>query len=67
MYKNTTCNLSTDQIHLPYSISIVHYLCLIGQVYMFYIGHIDKSSLYETLFHCTVLIKKHHHHRTCKV
>jgi hypothetical protein len=40
----------------------VHYLCLIGRVYMFYVGHVDKSSLYETLFHCNILSKYHHYH-----
>jgi hypothetical protein len=40
----------------------VHYLCLIGRVYIFYVGHVDKSSLYETLFHCNILRKYHHHH-----
>jgi hypothetical protein len=39
-----------------------HYLCLIGQVYMFYVGHVDKSSLYETLFHCNMLSKHHYLH-----
>jgi hypothetical protein len=39
----------------------VHYLCLIGRVYVFYVGHVDKSSLYETLFHCNILSKHHHH------
>jgi Ni,Fe-hydrogenase I cytochrome b subunit len=40
-----------------------HFLCslyLIGRVYVFYVGHVDKSSLYETLFHCNILIKHHH-------
>jgi hypothetical protein len=27
---------------------------------MFYVGHLDKSSLYETLFHCNTLSKHHH-------
>jgi 4-hydroxyphenylpyruvate dioxygenase-like putative hemolysin len=40
----------------------VHYLSLIGRVYMFYVGHEDKSSLYETLFHCNILSKHHHPH-----
>jgi hypothetical protein len=40
----------------------VHYLCLIEQVYVFYIGHVDSSSLYETLFPCNILSKHHHHH-----
>jgi hypothetical protein len=31
-------------------------------VYVFYVGRVDKSSLYETLFHCNIL-SKHHHHR----
>jgi hypothetical protein len=44
----------------------VHYLCLIGRMYVFYVGHADKSSLYETLFHCNIL-SKHHHHRIGKV
>jgi hypothetical protein len=39
----------------------VHYLCLIGRVYMFYVGHVDKSSLYEALFHCNILSEHHHH------
>jgi hypothetical protein len=39
----------------------VHYLCLIGRVYVFYVGHVDKSSLYETLFHCNILSKHHDH------
>jgi hypothetical protein len=29
---------------------------------VFYVGHIDKSSLYETLFHCNILSKYYHHH-----
>jgi hypothetical protein len=33
--------------------------CLIGWVYVFYVGHVDKSSLYETLFHCKILSKHH--------
>jgi hypothetical protein len=37
----------------------VHDLCLIGRVYVFYVGHVDKSSLYETLFHCNILSKHH--------
>jgi hypothetical protein len=40
----------------------VHYLCLIGRVYMFYVGHVNKSSLYEILSHCNTLSKHHHHH-----
>jgi hypothetical protein len=40
----------------------VHYLCLIGWVYMFYVGHVDNSSLYETLFHCNIQNKYYHHH-----
>jgi hypothetical protein len=40
----------------------VHYLCLIGRVYVYYVGHVNKSSLYETLFHCNILSKHHHHH-----
>jgi hypothetical protein len=42
-----------------YSIFCVHYLCFIGRVYVFYVGHVDKSSLYETLFHCNILSKHH--------
>jgi hypothetical protein len=38
----------------------VHYLCLIGRVYVFYVGHVDKNSLHETLFHCNILSKHHH-------
>jgi hypothetical protein len=40
----------------------VHYLYLIARVYVFYVGHIDKNSLYETLFHCNILSKHHHYH-----
>jgi hypothetical protein len=40
------------------------YLYLIKQVYVFYVGHVDKSSLHETLFHCNILSKNHHHHAT---
>jgi hypothetical protein len=40
----------------------VHYLCLIGRVCVLYVGHVDKSSLYETLFHYTIISKHHHHH-----
>jgi hypothetical protein len=29
--------------------------------YLWLIGHVDKSSLYETLFHCNILSKHHHH------
>jgi hypothetical protein len=39
----------------------VHYLCLIGGVYVFYVGHVDKSSLCVTLSHCNILSKHHHH------
>jgi hypothetical protein len=38
-----------------------HCLCLIGRVYLFYVGLVDKSSLYETLFHCNILSKHHRH------
>jgi hypothetical protein len=31
-------------------------------VYVFYIGHVDKNSLNEALFYCTILSKHHHHH-----
>jgi hypothetical protein len=27
---------------------------------VFHVGHVDMSSLYETLFHCNVLNKYHH-------
>jgi hypothetical protein len=37
------------------------YLCLIGQVYVFYVGYVDKSSLHETFVHCNMLSKHHHH------
>jgi hypothetical protein len=30
--------------------------------FVFYVGHGDKSSLYETLFHCNILSKHHHNH-----
>jgi hypothetical protein len=29
--------------------------------YEFYVGQVDKSSLYETLFHCNIQSKHHHH------
>jgi hypothetical protein len=29
---------------------------------VFFVGHLDKSSLYETLFHCNILTKHHHYH-----
>jgi hypothetical protein len=45
----------------------VHYLCLIGRIYVFSVGHVDKSSLYETLFHCNILSKHHHHHQAASV
>jgi hypothetical protein len=32
----------------------VHYLCLIGRVDVFYVGHVDKNSLYEALLHCNI-------------
>jgi hypothetical protein len=41
----------------------VHYLCLIGRVYVLYVGHVDKSSLYETLFHFNILSRRHHQYR----
>jgi hypothetical protein len=46
---------------------VVDFLCsllmpLIGRVYVFYVGHVDKSILYEILFHCNILSKHHHHH-----
>jgi hypothetical protein len=40
----------------------VHHLCFIGRVHVFYVGYVDKSSLYETLFHCNILSKHHHYH-----
>jgi hypothetical protein len=48
--------------HYYYFIFCVHYLCLIGRVYEVYVGHVDKSSLYKTLFHCNILSKHHHHY-----
>jgi hypothetical protein len=60
------CN--SDVTHLRLSCCInafifcVHYLCLIGRVYVSYVGHVDKSSLYETIFYCNILSKHHHHH-----
>jgi len=27
---------------------------------VFYVGHVDKSSLHETLFNCNILSKHHH-------
>jgi hypothetical protein len=30
--------------------------------FVFHVGHVAKSSLYETLFHCNILSKHHHHH-----
>jgi hypothetical protein len=50
--------------HLYDLIFCVHYLCLIGRVYVFYVGHVDKSSLYETLFKCNILSKHHYHHHS---
>jgi hypothetical protein len=32
---------------------------------VFYVGHVDKSSLYET--HCNILRKHHHHHHVKKI
>jgi len=41
----------------------IHYVTNVyGRVYVFYVGHVDKSSLYETLFHCNILSKHHHIH-----
>jgi hypothetical protein len=31
-------------------------------VYVFYVGHVGKRSLCETLFQCKVLSKHHYHH-----
>jgi hypothetical protein len=45
----------------------VHSLWHIGRVYVFYVGHVDKSSLFETLFHCNILSKHHHHLRLRKL
>jgi hypothetical protein len=45
-------------IHHHHS-SYFPFLC--SRVYEFYVGHVDKSSLYETLFHCNI-VSKHHHH-----
>jgi hypothetical protein len=49
-----------------------HFLCLLlmpywTSLFVFYLGHVDKSSLNETLFHCNIL-SKHHHARmkTCR-
>jgi hypothetical protein len=39
----------------------VSYNALFGRVYVIYGGHEDKSSLYDTLFHCSILSKHHHH------
>jgi hypothetical protein len=39
----------------------VHYSSLIGRVYVLYVGHVDKSCLYETLFQCDILSKHPHH------
>jgi hypothetical protein len=50
------------QLGINAFIFCVHYLCLIGQVYVIYVGHVDKSSLYETLFHHNILSKHHHYH-----
>jgi hypothetical protein len=44
------------------SMYAVHFLCLTGRVYVFYAGHVDKSSLCEILLHCNILSKHHHHH-----
>jgi hypothetical protein len=33
------------------------FLCLV----VFYVGHVDKISLYATVFHCNTLSKHHHH------
>jgi hypothetical protein len=40
----------------------LNYLFLIGRVHVFYVGHVDKSCLYETIFQCNILSKYHHHH-----
>jgi hypothetical protein len=45
----------------------VYYLCPIGRVYVFYVGHVDKSSLYETLFHSNILSKHYHHHHRVSI
>jgi hypothetical protein len=55
-------NMWGTDIELAF-IFCVYYLCLIGRVYVFHVGHVDKSSLYETFFHCNTLSKHHHHHR----
>jgi dynein heavy chain len=55
--------LKSCQEVLSGSIFYVYYLCLIGRVYMFYVGHVDKSSLYETHFHYNILSKHHHHYQ----
>jgi hypothetical protein len=44
----------------------VHYLCLTGWVYVFYVGHIDEKD-YRTLRHVVIFLSKHHyHHRLIK-
>jgi hypothetical protein len=48
-------------IYIYAYIFCVHYLCLIERVYVFYVGHVDKSSLYETIFNCNISSKHHHH------
>jgi hypothetical protein len=53
--------LYTYELMKPKYSICVHYLCLIGRVFVFYVGHVDKSSLYETLFYCNILSKHHHH------
>jgi hypothetical protein len=58
---NTNSNPSTI-MHMLSFLFCLHYLCLIGRAYVFYVGHVDKSSLYETFFHCNILSKYHHHH-----
>jgi hypothetical protein len=45
-----------------YTYKYNYYLYLIGRVCVFYVGHVDKSSLYETLFHCNILSRHQHHH-----
>jgi hypothetical protein len=64
MYVDKSSNITVWSMYMD--VLCVHYLCLIGRFYMFNVGHVDKSSLYDTLYHCNILSTHHHHHHVDK-
>jgi hypothetical protein len=35
-------SIYAQYVHYTYNIHYVHHLCLIGRVYLFYVGHVDR-------------------------